>query len=186
MAFEDDVGIALAKACEQDNTKDVMHIARATQIVRRHIFGEAKSFNGFPERCQEDSVPQLLLTLVHMLLEGPSIKNQMAETTSPTALAIAQIIKFNSVKHKRGPGTGFVRHSTTQEIPVPLYVGLMLHAHTQKKELTSTVNSDGEQHLQASSKVVCPPQLHSQVFIDHIPSSTTARDLFHGTAISLH
>ena len=27
MAFEDDVGIALAKACEQDNTKDSMHIA---------------------------------------------------------------------------------------------------------------------------------------------------------------
>ena len=66
-----------------------------------------------------------------MLLEGPSIKNQMAETTSPTALAIAQIIKFNRVKHKRGPGTGFVRHSTTQEIPVPLCVGLMLQLSTQ-------------------------------------------------------
>src|SRR4029434_7000458 len=116
MAFEDDVGIALAKACDQDNTKDVMHIARAAQIVRHHIFGEATFSNGFPERCQEDSVPQLLLTLVHMLLEGPSIKNQMAETTSPTALAIAQIIKFNSVKHKRGSGTGFVRHSITEEI----------------------------------------------------------------------
>src|SRR4029434_1334372 len=96
-------------------------------------------------------------SLALMLLKRPSIKNQMAETTSPTALAIAQIIKFNSVKHKRGPGTGCVRHSTTQEIPVPLYVGLMLHAHTHTKELTSTVNSDGEQRLQASSKVVCPP-----------------------------
>ena len=73
MALEDDVGIALAKACEQDNTKDVMHIASAAQIVRCHIFGEAKSFNGFPERCQEASVPQLLLTLVNMVLEGPSI-----------------------------------------------------------------------------------------------------------------
>src|SRR4029434_7473096 len=50
-------------------TKDVMHIAPAALIVRHHIFGEAKSFNGFPERWQEDSVPQLSLTLVHMLLE---------------------------------------------------------------------------------------------------------------------
>ena len=50
MAFEDDVGIALAKACEQDNTKDFMHIARAAQIVHHQILVEAKSFNGFPER----------------------------------------------------------------------------------------------------------------------------------------
>ena len=41
-------------------------------------------------------------------------------------------------------------------------------------------------------QVVCPPQLRSHVFttaavdnIDHNPSSTTARDSFHGTAISL-
>ena len=41
-------------------------------------------------------------------------------------------------------------------------------------------------------KVVCLPQLRSHVFttaavdnIDHNPSSTTARDSFHGTAISL-
>ena len=71
----------------------------------------------------------LLLTLVNMVLEGPTIKNQMAET-SPAALAIAHIVKFNSVKHKREPGTGFVRNSTSHETPVPLYVGLMLHAHT--------------------------------------------------------
>ena len=54
MAFEDDIGTALAKACELDNNKDAMHIAHAAQIVRRHIFGEAKPFNGFPEQCQED------------------------------------------------------------------------------------------------------------------------------------
>ena len=48
MAFEDDVGIALAKACEQDNTKDVMHIARAAQIVRHHIFDEATFFYLIP------------------------------------------------------------------------------------------------------------------------------------------
>ena len=136
MAFEDDIGTGLAKACEQDNNEDAMHIARAAQIVRRHIFGEAKPFNGFPEKCQEDSVPQLLLTLVNMILEGPSIKDQMQEATSPAALTIAQLLKFNSVMHKRAPDTAaFVRHSTTQETPVPLYVGLMLHAHTCQGEL---------------------------------------------------
>ena len=68
MAFEEDIGTALAKACEQDNDKEAMHIARAAQIVRRHMFVEAQPFNGFPEHCQEDSVPPLLLTLVNMEL----------------------------------------------------------------------------------------------------------------------
>ena len=132
MTFEDDIGSALAKACEQDNNEDAMHIARAAHIVHRHTFGEAKPFNGFPEHCQEDSVPQLLLTLVNMILEGLRIKDQMEEAT----LMIAQLLKFNTVKHKRSQGTAaFVRHSTAQEIPVPLYIGLMLHAHTRKKEL---------------------------------------------------
>ena len=69
MAFEKDVGAALAKAYEQETDKAAVHIARAAQIVRRQIFGEAKPFNGFPERCQEDSVSQLLLTLMSMVLE---------------------------------------------------------------------------------------------------------------------
>ena len=211
MAFKDDIGTALAKACEQDNNEDAMHLARAAQIVRRHIFGETKQFNGFPEKCQEDSVPQLLLTLVNMILEGPSIKDQMQEATSPAALTIAQLLKFNSVKHKRAPDTAaFVRHSTAQETPVPLYVGLMLHAHTRKKELVDKMAHLGlsvsyDRVFQISTQmgnhvcqqfhreqVVCPPQLRSHVFttaavdnIDHNPSSTTARDSFHGTAISL-
>ena len=59
------------------------------------------------------TVSPLLLTLMNMVLEGPSIKDQMAEETSPAAVTIAQLLKFNSVKHKRAPGTAaFVRHRT--------------------------------------------------------------------------
>ena len=112
-------------------------------------------------------MPKLLLTLVNMVLEGPSIKDQMEEATSPAARTIAQLLKFNSVKHKRAPDTAaFVRHSTAQETPVPLYIGLMLHAHTRKRELVdkmahlgmsvsydcfSAFNSDGEPCLPAVS-----------------------------------
>ena len=53
MAFEEDVGSALTKACELDNDNDAVHLARAAHIVRRRMFGEAKPSNGFPERCQE-------------------------------------------------------------------------------------------------------------------------------------
>uniref|UniRef100_UPI00358F83C1 uncharacterized protein n=1 Tax=Myxine glutinosa TaxID=7769 RepID=UPI00358F83C1 len=99
MAFEEDVGAALAKACELDSDSDAVHLAHAAQIVRSHMFGEAKPFTGFPEVCQEESVPPLLLALVSMILEGPSIKEQMADT-NPAAIATAQILKFNSINHK--------------------------------------------------------------------------------------
>ncbi|KAI0238884.1 hypothetical protein LSAT2_010353, partial [Lamellibrachia satsuma] len=63
-ALEEDVGAALAKACKLDSDNDAVHVPRATQIVLRHMFGEAKHFNGFPERCQEEYVPSQLLALV--------------------------------------------------------------------------------------------------------------------------
>ena len=167
MAFEDDIGSALTKACEQDNNEYAMHIARAAHIVCRHIFGEAKPFNGFPEQCQEDSVPQLLLTLVNMILEGPSIKDQMEEVTSPAALTIAQLLKFSTVKHKRAQGTAaFIRHSTAQETPVPLYIGLMLHAHTRKRELV-----DKMAHLGLSVSYDC-------VFTSQLRWGTTSASSF--------
>ena len=100
MAFEEYVGAALAKDCELDSDNDAIHLARAAQIMRRHMLGEAKPFNGFPEGCQEESVPSPLLALVSMVMEGPIFKDQMADST-PAALVIAQMLKFNSIKHKR-------------------------------------------------------------------------------------
>lgn len=212
MAFEEDLGAALDKACELDSDSDAVHLARAAHIVRRHIFGEAKPFTGFPEGCQEESVPPLLLALVSMILEGPSIKDQ-TEDNNPAAITAAQILKFNSVKHKRTRGTTSstcVRHSVAQETPLPTYIGMMLHAHTRKKELVDRLSHLGlsisyDRVLQLSAQmgnrvckqfhreqVVCPPKLRGEVFttaavdnIDHNPSATTSKDSFHGTGISL-
>ena len=86
MSFEEDLGAALVKACELDSDSDVVHLARAVQIVRRHMFGETKPFTGFNEGFQEKYVPPLLLALVSMILEGASIKEQMADT-NPAAIA---------------------------------------------------------------------------------------------------
>lgn len=92
------------------------------------MFGDSKPLTGFSEECLENSTSPLLLTLVNMILQGPSIKDQMEETT-PAALTIAHMMKFNSVKRRTGV---VVRHSTAQETATPIYIGLMLHAHTQE------------------------------------------------------
>jgi hypothetical protein len=86
----------------------------------------------------------------------------------------------------------------------------MVHAATRKKDLVDKLHSIGlsisySRMLQISTdlandvcahygenRLVCPPQLHRMVFttaavdnLDHNPSSNTAKEAFHGTAVSL-
>ena len=52
-----------------------------------------------------------------MVLEGRSIKDQLREFSTPAALSIAQILKYNSVEHmhKQVDAISSLRHSSTQE-----------------------------------------------------------------------
>jgi hypothetical protein len=57
------------------------------------------------------------------------IKDQSDYPATSAALTIS--LKFNCVKHKRHRGLTTatnVRHSTAQETPLPMYLGLMIHA----------------------------------------------------------
>ena len=53
LAFKDDIGPALAKACEIDSDIGAIQHARASKIVCNHMFGEAKPFTGFTEGFQK-------------------------------------------------------------------------------------------------------------------------------------
>ena len=152
-------------------------------------------------------MPNVLVAMVNMVLDGPSIKNQSLSSSTQAALSIAQLLKFNSVKQRRKQGATktqeppAVRHSTSQETPLPTYVGLMLRAETRKRGLVDKLFSLGlnisyDRVLRLSAQmgnsvcqlyhieqVVCPPTLRSNVFttaavdnIDHNPSATTAKN----------
>lgn len=131
----------------------------------------------------------------------------------PAAAQISQLVVYNSVKCKRKvdssqPATQKpVRHSRKQETPLPLYVGLLLHATTRKKSVIERfgLSVSYDRVLSFSAEVahaacsvyrtqnaVIPLTLHTGVFtagavdnIDHNPSSTTSHSSFHGTGISL-
>ena len=161
-------------------------------------------------------MPNVPVGMVNMVLDGPSIKNQSLSSSTHAALSIAQLLKFNSVKQRRKQGATktheppAVRHSASQETPLPTYVGLMLHAETRKRGLVDKLFSLGLSisydivlrlsaqmgnsvcQLYHIEQVVCPPTLRSNVFttaavdnIDHNPSATTAKNSLHGTGISL-
>ena len=71
-----------------------------------------------------------------MVMEGPSIKDQIRPSSTQAALSIAQILKYNSVKHmrKQADTSSFVRHRSAQETPLPTYIGLLAACtNTQEK-----------------------------------------------------
>ncbi len=128
---------------------------------------------------------------------------------SQATLSIAQLLQYNSSVRRR-VGSTSIRHNKTRETPVPIYVGLTVHARSRKRDLIDTLFDLGlsisydrvmeistamnnhvcEQYH--SDNVVCPPNLRQGLFvtaaidnIDHNTSSTTATSSFHGTGISL-
>ena len=97
-----------------------------------------------------------------------------------------------------------------REMPLPINVALVLHAHSRQRGVIDKMYHLGlcisyDRVLQISSdlgnsvcemykreQVVCPPKMKSKLFttgsvdnIDPNPSSRTAKNSFHGTAISM-
>ena len=68
-----------------------------------------------------------------MLLEGPNIVKQTDRPVRFEALTIAQLIRHNSVKHRRKSLSTTAHHGHNQDMPLPLYVGMMLYAQTRKR-----------------------------------------------------
>ena len=167
--------------------------------------------SSFESKCQEESVPVSLLALVAMVLKGPNIVAQSSSTTMPrSVLTISQLLMFNSMVRHRKDVTSIIRHSKERETPLPMYLGVMIHTKTRKRELVDDlfelrISVSYDQVLEISAnlgnnvcrqymraKAVCPPKLKCGLFttaavdnIDHNPSSISAHDSFHGTGISL-
>jgi hypothetical protein len=217
--FDTDVADLVQEASlHRDYDMDAIHIAKAAEIVWLDMFCDSYSFNGsFSQFCQMKAIPRSLKALVDMVLEGPSIKDQSAKTTSDQpALTISQMFMFNAVKHVRtryvkGKVTsGKIRHKAEREVPLPLYIGLKLHAGSRKKGLIEimfqlgmsvcydrvlqviTDLANGTSERFEAEGVVCPINMKLGLFTvgaldncDHNPTSATAHDSFHGTSISL-
>ena len=80
--------------------------------------------------CQVDSVPPSLLSIVYMLTGYECNKDSGNETlnSSNPALSIAQLIQFNSVKHR--DGSKHLRYSADKETPLSIYITLLIHSET--------------------------------------------------------
>ena len=170
------------------------------------MFGEAKPF---PEKCQEEYVPPLLLAQVSIVLGGPSIKDQMADSTR-AALAIAQNADIqqhqtqgdewhHSTRHCQthrcvGDASSHIHrddvaHSNTQEVDKLSQLGMCI-SYDRVLRLSTQIGNIVCQQFHRE-QVIGPPKMRDKVFttaavynIDHNPSATTAKESFHGTATS--
>ena len=201
----------MRKACEYDADADAIHLALASNIVRREILNKKTCFTGvFDSQCQTSSVPNSLVALVSMILYGPNIKTQSSHLSTPqAALTLSQLLMFNSFARCRAESCHSLRHNQERETPFPLYLGVLIHSKTRKRELVdaqfelglcisydrvmniSTILGNNLCRHFEMEKNVCPPKLKAKLFttaaidnIDYNPTSTTAQDSFHGTGIS--
>ena len=158
------------------------------------------AFSGsFDALCQEQSVPNSLLALVAMILNGPTIQEQSSHSSVSTpTLTISQLLMFNSYARRRqSTSIESTKHGHNRETPLPVYLGMLMHTKTRKRDLVDTLfhldlSVSYDRVLSISTDLgdsicrffqqegaVCPPELKSGLFttgavdnIDHNPSST--------------
>ena len=115
-------------------------LSRAAKIIPKHTFDKEEIFNRvLPRKKQKDSVPSPLLHLISLILNGGSILDDNSKSVGAN---IGQLIKFNTVKHKRQTSSA-IRHSKKNKTPLPVKIGLMVHAKTRKKSLVEKSDLEG-------------------------------------------
>lgn len=168
---------------------------------------QATFAGSFDPDCQVRSVPHSLSAMVAMILNGPNIKSQGCDGVSQATVSIAQLLQYN-MSVRRRPGSTGVYHQKARETPLPIYVGLMFHARTRKRDLIETLFDLGlsisyDRVMEISTtignhvceqyhrnQIVCPPNLREGLLttaaIDNIDHNPTATDALHGTIPASH
>ena len=110
------------------------------------MFKQKYSFNG---SFTDESLRNIVLALVNMILKGPSIQyqNKPVSTTDISASnTISQLLMFNSVKQAQslvGDSSSTLIHKHHYETPIPLYIAMKIHAATHNRGLIDMLFSLG-------------------------------------------
>ena len=87
------------------------------------------------------SVPLPLLNLVSLILDGERALENASTNAETSATNLVELLRFNAVKTKR-ICDGFLRHSKSNEPPLPVKIGLLVHAKTRKKSLVENLTAE--------------------------------------------
>ena len=88
-----------------------------TQIKTKYIFKGT-----FNDSCQQESVPQTLISLVRMILGGPSMDTDSSNIVeTQTMLTISQLLQFNCAI-RRQKDADEIYQSSDREPQLPIYL----------------------------------------------------------------
>ena len=94
LVLSHEIGNVLLEAKNRDS--EAFCLAKAAMIVRREILRVKNTFNGmFATDSQISAVPTSLKTLLDMIMRGPTIKRDSAE--SQACLTVSQLLIFNTI-----------------------------------------------------------------------------------------
>ena len=213
LTFDETLGDVIKSYHEQSRDEEAFVLSEAAKILRRDIFD--KNFDEFDgslsKKCQDNFIPLSLKSFIDMVLQGNKI-NSNIKGLEQASLTISQLLIQSSMKRVRHNQNraNKMRNNKSRESPLGIYLGLLIHAKTRKRELIEKFHDLGisisyqrvmDLSTEMGNKVlnhyeeqnlVCLPSLKLNLFttsaldnIDHNPSSTTLKDSFHGTGISL-
>ena len=90
-------------------------------------------------------MPQELVALVSMVLEGPNIKEQSCKSPAHTkvAVSLSELLMFSTVKIAKATGSAPIHHMQARETPLPIFIAMELHTRTRGKQLIDTFHEHG-------------------------------------------
>ena len=139
LSFKQGVGDVLLDACHTD-------------LVRKEIFQSKYHFKGSLCDDQYDNFPICLSALIGMILGGTNAKQSTDDyEISTPASSITQLLVFNATKRGKKEARA-VRHNPDRETVLPLYLGLLIHNKTRKRDLIDVLFEKG---LSVSYDRVC-------------------------------
>ena len=134
LTVDDKVGQALFEVCAWLDEENETVLNKVAKIVRKDLFVSHEIFDGdLSEKRQSRSVPNSLVKLISMILEGEKPSRELSADLQKFSVNLSQLIRFNIVKQKRQEGTQKFRHFKNNEPPLPVLIGLMMHARTGKR-----------------------------------------------------
>ena len=72
-------------------------------------------------------------------MDQTSNKLTSSSSVSQPTLTLSQLLLYNSSKRYKENATDIVRHSQQRETPLPIYLDVILHTKTRKRDLVDTL-----------------------------------------------
>ena len=144
VVFDDDLSKAVANMKNNTST-DVSIIFKAAKILRQEYLPMKHAFTGaFSTSCEADSIPPMLRSFLHMLLDGSGIDQPPPGPEKfQAATSIGQQIIFNSVRCRSKKHGSVPHHVRERETPASLYLAMKLHQQSGSRYLVEAMHKRG-------------------------------------------